>query len=156
MSAAYFNQYLANQVNTASPEELLVMLYNGAIRFLSEAEMAMESGRVVRRCELISKSINIINELAATLDYEIGGQIATDLGALYTHMNQELLQANLKDDLSRLTQVKHLLVGLRDTWMQAIEQLHAEDGGNKHEGAVRSSKDFSGMSDASGNRAAIL
>ncbi len=46
MSAAYFNQYLANQVNTASPEELMIMLYNGAIRFLTEAELALAEGRV--------------------------------------------------------------------------------------------------------------
>jgi len=132
MSAAYFNQYLANQVNTASPEELMMMLYNGAIRFLTEAECAMKEGHVARRCELIGKSISIINELDGTLNHDIGGQIATNLDALYTHMNRELLLANLKDDSARLTQVKQLLIGLRDTWMQAIEQVHAElvAGGN--------------------------
>lgn len=129
MSAAYINQYLANQVNTASPEELLVMLYNGAIRFLSEAECAFADGRIARRGELIGKSIGIINELTVTLNHEIGGQIATNLDALYTHMNRELLLANLKDDSFRLAQVKQLLIGLRDTWLEAIEKVHAERGG---------------------------
>ncbi|NTV14076.1 MAG: flagellar export chaperone FliS [Desulfobulbaceae bacterium] len=125
MSAAYFNQYLVNQVSAASPEELMTMLYNGAIRFLSEAECAMTEGRIARRGELISKSIAIINELDVTLNYEIGGQIAVNLDALYVHMNRELLLANLKDDPTRLAQVKQLLIGLRDTWMQAIEKIHA-------------------------------
>lgn len=126
MSAAYFNQYLASQVNAASPEELLVMLYNGAIRFLSEAESAMADGRVARRGELISKCICIINELDVTLNHEVGGQIATNLDALYAYMNRELLLANIKDDPTRLAQVRQLLVGLRDTWLQAIEQLQNE------------------------------
>lgn len=137
MSAAYYNQYLANQINAASQEELLLMLYNGAIRFLSEAECAMKDGRIARRGELIGKSIGILNELAATLNHEIGGQIATNLDALYSHMNRELLLANLKDDPTRLTQVKQLLIGLRDTWMQAIEQICAERGvGNGENGHV--------------------
>jgi len=126
MSAAYVNQYIATQVNSATPEELLLMLYNGAIRFLTEAECAMAERRLSRQGELISKCIAIINELDATLDHEIGGQIAINLDALYMHMNRELLQANLKDDSSRLIRVKQLLIGLRDTWGQAIEQIHSE------------------------------
>lgn len=125
MSAAYYNQYLVNQVSGASPEELLLLLYNGVIRFLNEAEYAMSQGHVARQGELISKSIGIINELDATLNYEIGGQIAESLDALYTHMNRELLLANINDDASRVAQVKQLLIGLRDTWVQAIEQVHS-------------------------------
>lgn len=126
MSAAYFNQYLASQVNAASREELLVMLYNGAIRFLSEAESAMANGRVARRGELIGRTIDIVSELSATLDHEIGGELADNLEALYLHVNRELLLANIKDDASKLAQVKQLLMGLRDAWVQALEQLHAE------------------------------
>ncbi len=142
MSAAYFNQYLANQVNSASPEELLILLYNGAIRALSEAECAMTDGCISRRGELISKCIAIINELDVTLNYEIGGQIAINLNALYMHMNRELLLANIKDDVCRLTRVKQLLIGLRDTWVQAIEQLQAERGeGNEGNRSVAEAAD---------------
>jgi len=126
MSAAYYNQYLENQVNNASPEELLVMLYNGAIRFISEAEHAMEARQIGRQGMLIGKVINIINELSATLDHEIGGEIAADLEALYDFMSRELLLANVNDDLGRLIQVRKLLSGLRDTWVKAIEQITAE------------------------------
>ena len=126
MSAAYFNQYLENQVNNASPEELLVMLYNGAIRFVTEAEQAMADRRVGLQGVLIGKVINIINEVSVTLVQEIGGEIYTDLEVLYDFMNRELLQANINDDQERLKQVKGLLVGLRDTWLKAIEQLSGE------------------------------
>lgn len=126
MSAAYFSQYLATQVNSATPEQLLVMLYSGAIRFLSEAEEAMEKGRVTQQGMLISRVINIINELCATLDHEVGGEIAANLEALYDYMNRELLQANSKDDLPRLSRVKEMLTDLRETWLKAIDQVHAE------------------------------
>jgi flagellar protein FliS len=126
MSAAYFSQYLATQVNTASPEQLLILLYNGAIRFLNEAEGAMQEGHVAQRGLMISRTINIINELCATLDHEIGGEISANLEALYNYMNRELLQANIKDDLKRLGQVKAMLTDLRDTWIKAIEQVQAE------------------------------
>jgi len=131
MSAAQFSQYLANQVNTASPEQLLIMLYNGAVRFLTEAECAMEEGRVAQRGMLISRAIDIINELNVTLNHEIGGEISANLEALYDYMNRELLQANIKDDLERIVLVKEMLTGLRDTWLKAIDQVHAEAAGQR-------------------------
>ena len=126
MSAAHLQQYLVNQVNSASPEELLVMLYNGAIRFLTEAEVAMEEGQVAQQGMLIGRAIDIVNELSATLDHGIGGQIAANLEALYAYMTRELLQANLKDDHKRLQVVREMLLDLRDTWLQAIEQVHVQ------------------------------
>ena len=126
MTAAFINQYLETQVNTASPEQLLIMLYNGAIRFSSEAESAMADRNVVHQGALISKVISIVNELSATLDHEVGGEVAADLEALYDYMNRELLFANLNDDLERLGRVKEMLTGLRDTWTKAIEQFLSE------------------------------
>ncbi len=126
MTAAFINQYLENQVNTASREQLLIMLYDGAIRFLREAEGAMADRQVVQQGALISKTIGIINELSATLDHEVGGEVAADLEALYDYMNRELLRANLKDDPHRLGEVRKMLTGLRDTWLKAIAQVQAE------------------------------
>ena len=133
MTAAFINQYLETQVNTASPERLLIMLYDGAIRFLKEAECAMAEHQVSLQGTLISRTISIINELSATLDHEIGGEIAADLEALYDFMNRELLLANLKDDPNRLGQVRKMLTGLRDTWQKAIEQVHTEFTGSEKE-----------------------
>lgn len=126
MSAAYIAQYQNSQVNTASPERLLIMMYDGAIRFVGEASSYLEDGRVGERGIAISKAMAIISELSATLDHEIGGQIAANLAGLYDYMLRELLQANLHDDGERLAIVKEMLADLRLTWLEAIDKVHAE------------------------------
>ena len=126
---AYFNQYQNNQVTTASPEQLLIMLYDGAIRFVRQASEAMVAGERVRKLESISKALGIVSELANTLDHEVGGEIAENLDALYHFMIRELTQANLKNDAEKLKVVEDMLCGLRETWMQAIEINRQEKGG---------------------------
>ncbi len=126
MSAAYINQYQASQVNTASPERLLIMLYDGAIRFLNEAEAHLQNRRVAERGTAIGKTMAIISELSATLNYEIGGEIAANLAALYDYMLRELLAANLHDDPERLARVREMLADLRLTWIEAIEIARKE------------------------------
>lgn len=130
-AAAQLNQYLSVQVNSSTPEQLLVLLYNGAIRFLNEAEDAMTEGRIAQRGALISRTINILTELSASLDHEVGGEISANLEALYLFMNRELMLANLKDDAERLIRVRQMLVGLRDTWDQAIAKVQAERRGEE-------------------------
>jgi flagellar secretion chaperone FliS len=125
---AYFNQYQNNQVTTASPEQLLIMLYDGAIRFVRQAAEAMAAGERMRKLESISKALGIVAELANTLDHEVGGEIAENLDALYHFMIRELTQANLKNDAEKLNVVEDLLCGLRETWMQAIEINRQEKG----------------------------
>lgn len=137
MSAAYMNQYFENQVNTASPEQLLIMLYNGAIRFVGEAEEAMASKKIAYRGERISKVIAILSELSATLDHEIGGEIAANLEALYVYMIRTLLAANIHDDASKLAEVREMLTGMRDTWLDAIDQVRSEQAAEASENIAK-------------------
>jgi flagellar protein FliS len=125
---AFYNRYQNNQVTTASPEQLLIMLYDGAIRSVRQAAEAMAAGERVRKLESISKALGIVSELANTLDHEVGGEIAENLDALYHFMIRELTQANLKNDAEKLRVVEDLLCGLRETWMQAIEINRQEKG----------------------------
>ena len=118
---AYMNQYQSTQVQTASPEQILIMLYDGAIRFSRQATEFMLAGQMTAKAEKISRVIAIVSELANTLDHEIGGEIAEELDALYNFMIRELTQANLQNDADKLTVVENLLSDLRETWMQAIE-----------------------------------
>ncbi|OQX05567.1 MAG: flagellar export chaperone FliS [Desulfobulbaceae bacterium A2] len=118
---AYSSNYLNQQIASASPEQILIMLYDGALRFLSQAGTAIEQRQVEQRNHFISKTRDIITELSATLDHEIGGQIADDLAALYDFMLRELNQANIKNDMQALSTVEHLLTELRETWIQAID-----------------------------------
>lgn len=118
---AYLNQYQNNQVMTASPEQILIMLYDGAIRFVRQAMLGIETGDLKSKLTGISKALNILTEFRQTLDHKIGGKLATDLDALYEYMARELIKANVQNSRGPLKTVEGLLVGLRETWMKAIE-----------------------------------
>ena len=122
----YTNQYLANTVLSASPEQLMLMLYDGAGRFLAQAIQAIEDGRIEQRTNCINKASAIVAEFAATLDRSQAPVLADDLTALYAYMLQRMMQANLKNDAEPLVEVKGLLADLRATWAQAIEINRAE------------------------------
>jgi len=117
----YVNQYLTNTVNSASPEQLMLMLYDGAIRFVAQGMQAIEDGVIDKRAYYINKASAIITEFAATLDHSQNTQLAEDLDALYSYMLKRLLEANLKNDVTALQEVKDLLADLRATWAQAID-----------------------------------
>jgi flagellar protein FliS len=117
----YTNQYMANSVNAASPEQLMLMLYDGAIRFISLGIQAIENGQIDKRAYYINKTSAIVSEFAATLDHSMDPKLAEDLDALYGYMLRRLLEANLKNTSEPLQEVKKMLSDLRTTWAQAIE-----------------------------------
>jgi flagellar protein FliS len=117
----YTNNYLANQVNTASPEQLMLMLYDGAVRFSSLAIKAIEDNTPDKRSYYINKTYAILSEFAATLDRNQDAQLADNLDALYNYMQQRLMDANLNNDQAPVAEVKKMLADLRQTWAQAIE-----------------------------------
>lgn len=122
----YVNQYLTNTVQSASPEQLMLMLYDGAIRFISLAIQAIENGVIDKRAYYINKTSAIVTEFAATLDHSINPKLAEDLDALYSYMLNRMLEANLKNDTKPLIEVKKMLADLRATWAQAID-LNKQD-----------------------------
>lgn len=130
---AYLNHYRSTQVQTASPEQILVMLYDGAIRFLNQAVAAMESGDRAVKIKNIDKTLAIIAELSATLNHEIGGEIAANLAALYDFMMREITRANVKNDAKVLTPVLNILNELRDAWVQAADIVRKERAGQQTE-----------------------
>ena len=128
---AYVNQYQNNQILNATPERILIMLYDGAIRFCRQAIQAMDEGNKQQVSEKISRAMAIICEFSNTLNHEVGGEIASDLDALYSYMTRELAKANLKNERKPLETVEELLVGLRETWMEAAQTYATE----KHQAA---------------------
>jgi len=132
MVNAYSNNYLANQVNSATPEQLLIMFYDGAIRFTGQARKAIEENNIEKRNYSINKASAIISELNATLDHDIGGKIATDLNRLYNYMLAELFKANTNNNKKKLEVVEKLLSDLRITWQEAIELKKTPEMPKKH------------------------
>lgn len=116
---AYMNQYQNNQVLNASPDQILIMLYDGAIRFVRQAQMALADGRETDKAKAISKAVAIVAEFSNTLDREVGGEIAEDLSRLYDFMIRELTTANIKNDAEKLGPVEKILLDLREAFAEA-------------------------------------
>lgn len=114
-------QYQQNLIYTATPEQILLMLYDGAIRFTRQAMMAEENGKQVQKLERIGKVMAIVVEFSNTLNHDVGGQIAADLDGLYQFMIRELNAARKDETGEKLKNVERLLVDLRETWGQAVE-----------------------------------
>jgi flagellar secretion chaperone FliS len=123
---AYISQYQSTQIDTASREQILIMLYDGAIRFTRQAIHAIANGDNSGKIESIQKALAIVAEFRNTLDHKIGGEIAANLDALYAFMIQSLVRGNIKNDTKSLEVVDGLLNDLRETWKQAIEIARSE------------------------------
>ena len=108
MSSGY-SKYKKTAVESASKEKLLLMLYEGAIRFLKRAIMACENKDVPGRCENIGKAYDIILELMNTLDFKVGGEVAENLEQLYMFMTEELTRANLTGKVDHLKNVLKIM-----------------------------------------------
>ncbi len=117
-SYRFAREYQRSQVETSSPVRLVVMLYDGAIRFLSLARERMADGNLEERHSNLIKAQNIIAELLSSLDLEQGGDIAANLRRLYSFMLQQLVEANLFDKPQPIDDVMRLLRELRESWME--------------------------------------
>jgi flagellar secretion chaperone FliS len=110
--------YQTNAVTTATPAELTLMLYNGAIKFLKQAKLSIEGKKFDKAHESIIRVQDILNELIVTLDrsYPISEQFL----AMYDYMLRRTIEANVKKDTSILDEVEQFFTGFRDTWKQAM------------------------------------
>ncbi len=117
----YMNQYQHNQIMTASQEQILIMLYDGAIRFCRQAIAAGDQSNNAEKLGRIAKVYAIITEFSNSLNHEIGGDIAADLDGLYHFMLRELNKARKDTSGNHLHTVEKLLVDLRLTWGEAVE-----------------------------------
>jgi flagellar protein FliS len=112
------NAYRENAVMTASPAQLVVMLYDGAARFLKQAEVVGSEGAWGDAGERMTRADRIIDELLVTLDLEQGGEIATQLQAIYVFCKRLLIEARLEKDVEKIKQTAKLLGELRESWAQ--------------------------------------
>ncbi|CQH57204.1 flagellar protein FliS [Yersinia enterocolitica] len=118
-SQAYAQVGLESGVMSASPHQLIVMLFDGAQSALVRARILMNQGDIPAKGAALSKAINIIeNGLSAGLDMEKGGELAENLSALYDYMSRRLLHANLHNDEQAITEVLALLENIADAWRQ--------------------------------------
>lgn len=118
--------YKKTSVSTASKEQILLMLYQSAIKNCKKAIAAIEARDLPAKGEFIGKMQDIIIELNNSLDFDIGGNIATELSSLYDYMLYASTQANIKIDKEPLEGCLNVLNTLYDGWSEAIKSLKKE------------------------------
>lgn len=123
-----YQKYKTNSVQTASREKILLMLYDGAIKFTKLAINACEKKEIADRGMNIGRAYDIIMELNNTLDHEVGGELSRKLEQLYNFMTDQLTKANITGDPEPLRSVVKILETLNDGWRQAVEKLKSEQG----------------------------
>ncbi|MFP4509526.1 MAG: flagellar export chaperone FliS [Spirochaetaceae bacterium] len=133
------NAYRQTRVKTASPGQMIVMLYDEAIKQLDLAASLLEekTKQLDRVHNAIVAAQSCVTELTVGLDFEKGGEIAENLYSLYRFFNRQLLEANLKKDVGPLRSVRKMLNELRQSWQQIVQQQGA---GHDQEEAARNHK----------------
>jgi flagellar protein FliS len=114
-----YTAYKAASVSNSKPEDLVMMLYTGLVRFIMQAQKAIETDEIEKAHENITRAQDIISELESSLNMEY--EISHNLMLLYDYLYRRLVDANVKKDRAILDEVLKFAVEFRDTWSQAMK-----------------------------------
>ena len=117
----YIKQYQTNNITTATPEKLMILLFDGAIQFLMKAKKAIEENNYKERSVNIDGARKIIRELMRTIDLENGNDVSKQLFKLYNRMAMNLIKANVQRNASKVDEVIEDLTNIRWGFQKAIE-----------------------------------
>ena len=115
--------YLRTRVMTATPEQLQMMLYDGAIRFSEQAKAALDAGDYEKSYQAISRVQKILTEMSCGLKHDVLPELCEKLSALYSYLYRRLIDANVKHEAAALDEVLGLLRYQRQTWALLLDQL---------------------------------
>ncbi len=123
--------YKDNQISTADPGTILLMLYEGAIDALKRATQHLAAGNMAEKGRYILRAHDIITQFVVSLNYDVGGELARNLEGLYRYMLDQILVANVENDCRPLERVVALLSTLKDGWESAVvaQRKRAVQGG---------------------------
>lgn len=141
LAQGYARTYRANAILTASPGQLVLMLYDGALKALNQAKQAFaDSPDNPRRIETINAQLQkaqaILAELQGGLNLEAGGEFARTMHRLYDYHNRRLLEANLRKQIEPVLEVERLVRELRDAWAQMLSQQPDTSGAERVRGVA--------------------
>ena len=117
----YIKQYQASNVNTATPEKLMIMMFDGALQFLQKAKNAINENNLQERAKNIDGARKIIRELMRTIDLENGNDVSKQLFRLYNRMAMNLIKANVQRNVSKIDEVITDITNIRWGFQKAIE-----------------------------------
>jgi flagellar protein FliS len=124
---AYVNIGLETQVLSANSEQLITLLFRGALTAIAKAKIYMQNSNISGQGSAISQAIEIVDSgLKASIDRAAGGELATNLTATYEIIIRNLLQANLHSDVEKLELAERLLTEIGDAWQAAVDISHKE------------------------------
>ncbi len=123
MNAQAAQNYLKTKVFTATPEQLQLMLYDGAIRFGEQARLALQEKNYEQSYHNISRVQKIITEMSSTLKHDVSPDLCKKLAALYTYVYRKLVDANVDHKIEALDEALTLLRFQRETWTMLLDQL---------------------------------
>lgn len=126
-----YQKYKETSVQSASREKLLLMLYEGAIRFMKQALIAIDNKDIAGRGMNIGRAFDIVNELNNTLNHEAGGEISVRLEQLYMFVTDQLTKSNATGQRKPLEDGLKVMETLYTGWVEAIEKLKRGDAVNK-------------------------
>jgi flagellar protein FliS len=126
MSNAYQQKYKNTSIQSASKEKLLLMMYEGAIKFTKLAIKAGEEKKIADRCMNIGRAFDIVLELNNTLDHKVGGELSSQLEQLYMFITEQYTKANISGDVAPLKSALKILENLYEGWKAAIEKIKKE------------------------------
>ena len=115
--------YLRTKVMTATPEQLQLMLYDGAIRFGEQARVALVAKKYDESYSLIARVQKIITEMSCTLKHDVYPDLCGKLAALYNYAYRKLIEANIDHKVESLDDALHILRYQRETWAMLLDQL---------------------------------
>lgn len=118
-------KYKAAQIETASPGQILIALYDGCIRFCRAAQVHIEAGDVAAKGKMISKAVAILGELRSTLDHTVAPELCDSLERLYIFFQEQLSLANIKMDPTLIDPVINLMMDLRGAWDSAVTEVES-------------------------------
>lgn len=118
--------YRTTEIMTANKEAILLLLYEGLIRFLKQAILAIQKKDIQEKSRLIGRGQDIVNELRATLNRKQGGELAVSLDSLYGFVTDRLMLANKDNDVEKLEEAINILTTLHEAWQQAINTNKTE------------------------------
>lgn len=119
---SFIDQYRKSAVTTASPLQLVIMLYDGALRFMEAGKHSMRLQDRFEQNESLKKAQRILTELLSTLDTEKGGEVAKNLFSLYSYAHSRLVDANLEDDPEPIDECIEIISKLRESWVDLEQQ----------------------------------
>lgn len=123
-------KYKTQSVQTASREKILLLLYEGCIRFMKQALMAIDNKDIAGRGMNIGRAFDIVNELNNTLNHEAGPEIAKNLEQLYMFVTEQLTKCNATGQKKPLEDALKIMETLYSGWVEAIEKLKREENAN--------------------------